>query len=214
LENASLFGVGVRPNDDASGGSMRIQPFFSRRIGLDDLGNPIPIDAGGRFVYRSLKRTAGVMAMRQRESITTPATNFFVGRYSENFGKQNRIGGLLTYKNNSDGTNTVGAIDGFFRMGESHSLNTMLIVSNSDSKDPSIVDGKNAFAGYAQYYYTSNQWKIWWTESVVTKDFNPELGFVSRSDVVGTTPGIFWYYRGKLLPFKKSIRAFEPGVFP
>jgi hypothetical protein len=100
-------------------------------------------------------------------------------------------------------------------MGESHSLNTMLIYSNTSSKDPTINDAnKGAFAGYAQYYYTNNQWKIWWTQSVVTKDFNPELGFVSRSNVIGTTPGIFWYYRGKLLPFKKWIRAFEPGVFP
>lgn len=206
LENASLFGVGVRPNEDGSGGNMRIQPFFSRRIGLDDLGNPIPLDAGGRFVYRSSKRNAGLMVMRQRESLTTPGTNFFVGRFSENFGKQNRIGGLMTVKNNSDGTNIVSAIDGFFRMGESHSLNTMLIHSNTGSK--------NGFAGYGQYYFTSNQWKIWWTQSLVTKDFNPELGFVSRSDVIGTTPGIFWYYRGDALPFKKWIRAFEPGVFP
>jgi len=206
LENASLFGVGVRPNDDGSGGNMRIQPFFSRRIGLDEFGNPIPLDAGGRFVYRSAKRNAGVMAMRQRKSENTPATNFFVGRFSENFGKQNRIGGLMTIKNSSEGTNVVSAVDGFFRMGESHSLNTMFIHSNTGSK--------NEFAGYAQYYYINNQWKIWWTQSVVTRDFNPELGFVSRSDVIGTTPGIFWYYRGKYLPFKKWIRAFEPGVFP
>ena len=206
LENASLFGVGVRPNDDGSGGAMRIQPFFSRRIGLDDFGNPIPLDAGGRFVYRSTKRNAGVMLMRQRESEITPATNFFVGRFSENFGKQNRIGGLMTIKNSSEGTNIVSAVDGFFRMGESHSLNTMLIHSNTGSK--------NGFAGYAQYFFTDNQWKIWWTQSVVTENFNPELGFVSRSDVIGTTPGIFWYYRGKYLPFKKWIRAFEPGVFP
>lgn len=206
LENASLFGVGVRPSEDQSGGTMRIQPFFSRRIGLDDFGNPIPLDAGGRFVYRSSKRNAGVIAMRQRGSSTTPGTNFFVGRFSENFGKQNRIGGLMTVKNNSNGTNVVSAIDGFFRMGESHSLNTMLIHSNTGNK--------NGFAGYGQYYYTNNQWKIWWTQSVVTKDFNPELGFVSRNDVIGTTPGIFWYYRGKALPFKKWIRAFEPGVFP
>lgn len=206
LENASLFGVGVTPNEDGSGGAMRIQPFFSRRIGLDDFGNPIPLDAGGRFVYRSSKRNAGLMVMRQRESITTPGTNFFVGRFSENFGKQNRIGGLMTVKNNSDGTNIVSAIDAFFRIGESHSVNTMLIHSNTGSK--------NGFAGYGQYYYTSNQWKFWWTQSVVTKDFNPELGFVSRGDVIGTTPGIFLYYRGKALPFKKWIRAFEPGVFP
>lgn len=206
LENASLFGVGVRPLDDASGGTMRIQPFFSRRIGLDDYGNPIPLDAGGRFVYRSSKRNAGVMMMRQRKSITTPGTNFFVGRVSENFGKQNRVGGLMTIKNNSDGTNVVSAIDGFFRMGQSHSLNTMFIHSNTGSK--------NGFAGYAQYYYTTNGVKIWWTQTVVTQNFDPALGFVSRSDIIGTTPGIFFYYRGKKYPFTKWLRAFEPGVFP
>src|ERR1044071_9392428 len=40
------------------------------------------------------------------------------------------------------------------------------------------------------------------------------MGFVSRNDVIGTTPGLFWYYRGKYLPFKNWIRAFEPGIFP
>lgn len=212
LENASLFGVGVRPNDDLSGGAMRIQPFFSRRIGLDDFGNPIPLDAGGRFVYRSSKRNAGLMAMRQRGSSTTPGTNFFVGRFSENFGQQNRIGGLVTLKNNNDVTNVVSAVDGFFRMGESHSLNTMIVHSNTSSN--TFSGKKNGFAGYAQYYFTDNQWKIWLTESVVSKDFNPEMGFVSRNDVIGTTPGVFWYYRGNYLPFKNWIRAFEPGFFP
>lgn len=212
LENASLFAVGVRPSEDLSGGTMRIQPFFSRRIGLDGFGNPIPLDAGGRFVYRSSKRNAGLMMMRQRGSTTTPATNFFVGRFSENMGTQNRIGALVTVKNNNDITNVASAIDGFFRMGESHSLNTMFIHSNTSGN--SFTGKRNGFAGYAQYFYTNNQWKLWWTQSVVTKDFNPELGFVSRSDVIGTTPGLFWYYRGKNLPFKKIIRAFEPGVFP
>lgn len=205
LENASLFGVGVGPNDDLSGGTMRVQPFFSRRIGLDDNGNPIPIDAGGRFVYRSLKRNYGVILMRQRGVGDTPATNFFVGRFSENFGKQNRIGGLLTVKNRPDGSNIVGTIDGFFRLTDSHSLNTMAVYSTSTN------GGKKGFSGFAQYYYTNNQYKIWWTQSVVTKDFNPEMGFVSRNDVIGTTPGIFIYNRGNWLP-KKYIRAFEPGI--
>jgi hypothetical protein len=205
LENASLFGVGVGPNPDFSGGNMQVQPFFSRRIGLDNKGNPIPIDAGGRFVYRSLKRNFGVIAMRQREVGDSPATNFFVGRFSENFGKQSRIGGLVTVKNRPDGSNIVGAIDGFFRLGQSHSLNTMAVYSTSTN------GGKKGFSGFAQYYYTTNQFKVWWTQSVVTKDFNPEMGFVSRSDVVGTTPGIFFYNRGNWLP-KKYIRAFEPGI--
>ncbi|AEI50599.1 hypothetical protein Runsl_4256 [Runella slithyformis DSM 19594] len=208
LENASLFGVGISRNPDESGGNMRIQPFFSRRIGLDDSGNPIPIDLGGRFVYRSAKRNIGAILMRQRGVGDTPATNFFVGRFSENFGKQHHIGGLLTVKNRPDGSNVVSTLDGFFRLAESHSLNTL--VSHSTSSKT----GKQGLSAYAQYFYVSNQYKIWWTQSIVTKDYDPEVGFVSRNDVIGTTPGIFWWYRGKHLPFKKWLRAWEPSVFP
>lgn len=207
LENASLFGAGSGPAEDFSGGYMRIRPFFSRRIGLDNSGNPIPIDAGGRFVYRSLKKNFGAMVMRQRASDNLPGTNFFVGRYSQNIGKENRIGALVTVKDNNGGSNVVSAIDGFFRVGESHQLNTMLIHSSTSNT------GKQGFSGFAQYYYTSNQWKFWWTESFVTKNFNAELGFVSRNDVVATTPGVFWFYRGKKLPFPKLIRALEPSAW-
>jgi hypothetical protein len=63
----------------------------------------------------------------------------------------------------------------------------MVMHSNSGSQ--------NGFAGYVQYYNTNNQGKIWWTQSVVTKNFNPEMGFVSRSDVIGTTPGIFAFQK-------------------
>jgi Domain of unknown function (DUF5916) len=208
LENASLFGVGVGPNTDGSGGSMQIQPFFSRSIGLDTSGNPIPIDAGGRFVYRSDKQNFGAIYMRQRADSNNPGTNFFVGRFSENFGKQNRIGLLETVKNSSSGSNIVSTLDGFFRVGESNSMNVLLMHSISTNSK------KQGYSGIAQYYHSTNNFKVWWTESVVTKDFNPEMGFVSRFDVLGTTPGANWYYRGKWLPFKKWLRAFEPGFLP
>lgn len=207
LENASLFGTGVAPADDLSGGSMRIQPFFSRRIGLDNTGNPIPINAGGRFVNRSAKNNIGAMIMHQEGNASTPATDFIIGRYSRNLGRLNRIGALVTAKNNSLGHNIVSTVDGFFRLSESHQLNTML------SHSTTSATGKQGFSGFAQYYYVNNQWKFWWTQSFVTKDYNPETGFVSRNDVIATTPGVFWYYRGKHLPLPKLIRAFEPGAW-
>jgi hypothetical protein len=98
-------------------------------------------------------------------------------------------------------------VDAFFRFDEASSLNTMAMQSSNN-------DGTGrGFAGFAKYQYATNQWKLWWTQSVVTKDFDPRLGFVSRTDVIATTPGAFWYYRGKHLPFKKIIRAFEPSLF-
>jgi hypothetical protein len=208
LENASLFGVGVSQSADGSGGQMHVQPFFSRTIGLDSSGSPIPIDFGGRFVHRSSKINYGAIAMRQHAEDNSPATNFFVGRFSENIGSNNRIGALVTVKNQAGATNIVNTIDGFFRLGESHSLNTLLMQSYNTH------GGTRGFAGFAQYYYSSNHMKIWLTQSVVTKDFDPQMGFVSRKDVIGTTPGMNWYYRGKKLPFKKILRAFEPGFLP
>ena len=207
LENASLFGFYIGPSPDFSGGSMRIQPFFSRSIGLDGSGRPIPIQAGGRLVYRSAKQNFGAMAIRQRER-GGAATDFFVGRYSRNFGEQNRIGGLMTVKNGPEGTNVVGTLDGFVRIDEKQSLNAFAMhTSGGNSARP-------GFAGIAQYYHSTNTHKIWLTQSVVTKDFNPEMGFVSRTDVIATTPGMNWFYRGKLLPLRKYIRAFEPGFLP
>ncbi|MCC6726724.1 MAG: carbohydrate binding family 9 domain-containing protein, partial [Saprospiraceae bacterium] len=208
LENASLFGFNAQRASDGSGGGMAIQPFFSRTIGLDDAGRPIPIEAGGRFVYRSTEQNFGAIAMRQREKGDSPATNFFVGRYSKNFGNQNRIGGLMTIKNRPDGSNVVSTVDGFFRLSDEQSINAFVMHSAGGQSE------QQGFAGIAQYFNSTNNYKIWWTQSIVTKDFNPEMGFVSRKDVIGTTPGMNWYYRGDLLPFRKLIRAFEPGFLP
>jgi len=206
LENASLFGVGGGPSPDFSGGFMRIQPFFSRRIGLDEQGNPIPIDFGSRYVFRSLRRNAGVMAIQQRGRNGEDPTRYYIGRFSQNLGEQHRIGVLAAYRQRPQGGHATGVVDGFFRLGQAHSLNTMWVNTYNSG------DGKSGYAGYAQYFHSTNQYKIWWTQSIVHKDFQPELGFISRTDVVGTTPGINFFYRGKRLPFRKYIRAYEPGL--
>ncbi|MEM9328577.1 MAG: DUF5916 domain-containing protein, partial [Bacteroidota bacterium] len=89
LENADIF---------RTSSASFIQPFFSRRIGLDSNGQPIPIDAGLRFTSRTGQQTSGVMAVRQSAGSDTPATNFAVGRYVRNFSGQSRLGGLITYR--------------------------------------------------------------------------------------------------------------------
>ena len=208
LENASLFGFGIRQAGDGSGGSMAIQPFFSRTIGLDGNGTPRPIDAGARLVYRSNTKNFGAIMMRQREVDESPLTNFFVARYSQNLGQQNRIGGLVTAKHTPAGTNVVSTVDGFVRLTDAQSINLMAMHSTGgQTQSP-------GYSGIFQYVNLTNHYKIWFTQSIVSKDFNPEMGFVSRRDIIGTTPGMNWYYRGKALPFRKVIRAFEPGFLP
>jgi hypothetical protein len=208
LENASLFGMQVQMSADGSGGSMHYQPFFSRTIGLDTAGNPIPIVAGGRFVYRSSTLNYGAIAIRQQGANDLPGTNFFVGRVSENLGSQDRIGALVSIKNQPGSSNIETTADGFFRLGEANSINALFTESYTTNT------GKKGFGGIMQYYDSNNHYKIWLTESVITKNFDPQMGFVSRTDVIGTTPGLIGYYRGSLLPLKKYLLALEPGFLP
>lgn len=208
LENASLFGFQVSITPDQSGGSMRYQPFNSRTIGLDTSGNPIPIVGGGRFVHRSATANYGAMVIRQDGYNGGPPTDFFVGRFSENFAKQNRVGGMVTVKQQPGATNIGSTVDGFFRLGESNTINAILTQTSTSNT------GARGYGGIVQYFNTTNSHEIWLTESVITKDFDPQMGFISRTDVIGTTPGINWFYRGKLLPFKKFLLAFSPGIIP
>lgn len=216
LENASLFGTGLPGNaNTGEGGSMVIQPFFSRTVGLATLADgtsaPVPIDVGARLVYRSLSRNYGGMYIRQRGIAGSPTTEFAVGRYVENVGKQNRIGGLVTFKNVHDNDsirghqNSTFALDGFFRLGQSLSYSAMLMGSFTSSQTT------QGTAGYSQFMYRSNQIVGWLTQSFITKNFNPEMGFISRNDVLSTTPGFYFVNRAKWLP--KWVRNFEPGFF-
>lgn len=208
LENASLFSPTIQMSVDGSGGLMHLQPFFSRSIGLDADGNPVPILAGGRFVNRSATKNYGAIIMRQQEQGASPATNFFVGRYSQNIGPQSRMGILSSVKNTPGASNITNTLDGFIRLGQTHSLNTM--ISHSYSTDTR----QQGVAAMAQYFDSRTRYKLWLTQSVVSRNYDPQMGFVSRTDIIGTTPGINWYYRGKYLPFKKIIRAFEPAFIP
>jgi len=208
LENASLFGVQVAINGDGAGGSIHYQPFNSRNIGLDTSGKPIPIVGGGRFVHRSLSSNYGAIAIRQQGYNGGPETNFFVGRFSQNFGNQSRLGGMVALKEQPGASNVETTLDGFFRLNESNSITTMATQSTTSNT------GTKGFAGIVQYFNNTNSHEIWWTESVITKDFDPQTGFISRTDVIATTPGINYFYRGKLLPFKSFLLSYDPGILP
>ncbi len=204
LENASLFAAGIAPIDDNFGGQQIIQPFFSRSIGLNANGTPIPIDVGFRLVNRSLKSNSGLLYVRQREVDDNLGANFVVGRFSKNIGKQSRIGLIGTWKNDAVHNNITGAGDGFFRINESTNLNTMAMFSGGTAQN-------TGFAGHYQLIHKGIKSIYWLSQNINNKDFNPEMGFIARPDVVENSIGGYWLNRGKWLP--KFVRSFEPGGY-
>lgn len=205
LENASLFSAGLAPLNEVLGGSMYIQPFFSRTIGLDQNVNPISITAGTRFVYRSEQRNVGGIYMRQGEGDGDPFTNFFVGRYSENFGKQNRIGAIATTKSSPTSVQSTGAVDAFVRFNDKFSFSGMGTLTQ-DTRT-----GEQGFAEYSQFLYKGNITTAYWTQTVVSDQYNPAMGFVSRRNVLSNSQGIDFNVRGSWLP--SFIRNWGPGIY-
>jgi hypothetical protein len=165
LEGASLFNIG----SDETG----VQPFFSRRIGLNDAGQAIPIDVGMRLLSQTTERSIGALAVRQRAGTSTGAANFFVGRYSQNFGSGSRLGGMVTtrYDEQFDYTvsvptqgsgadrdstartparlNLVGAADWFWRFSDAFQSSGMISYSHDTQFAAAAPDGAGSNASTA-----------------------------------------------------------------
>ncbi len=205
LENASLFGAGL---DGATGftGNMSIIPFFSRQVGLTPSGSPIPLDGGIRLVHRDVKKSYGVMAVKQAAEGTIPTTYAAVGRYSKNMGKTNRLGAIYTTKLNHELVNTVGGIDGLFRLSNEQYINFMLLQSHTST------DNQLGLGGYVQYLFTNNFMNAWITQTYLGQEFDPQLGFISRQNVTSSSTGAIANLRGKPIPMPNLIRAYTPKI--
>jgi hypothetical protein len=96
LDGANYFQFGIE-GDRMSPVATRIIPFFSRRMGLDNDGNPIPIDYGAKLTGQVDNWNIGMMHIN--DSREAGINNFSVARASRNIGEQSSIGFIGTYGN-------------------------------------------------------------------------------------------------------------------
>ncbi len=187
-----------------------LKPFFSRRIGLTVGGEPVPIDAGIRYVDQTGGRSVGGLLMRQRSSEFSPASWFGVGRYQHNFGRNKRAGFMLTSRidENANGSgftqNHVGNIDTFIRFTPRVNLSVNLSGSYDELED------KVGHSGDYWVAYRDNLIYAGLIQGVVSSDYRARSGFVSRNDVIITSPAVNLNWRPGWRP--SSVRAFMPAV--
>ena len=204
LENANIFNTSV---------TNWIRPFFSRRIGLDDTGNPIPLDGGLRLTSRSSAQELGFLAMQQQQLGTSPQSRFGVLRYSRNVAGQSRIGGMVTYRHDdalsadgislAENRNTTFTIDALWRPEQSWGMQAMLSASHDDLTGDGI--GSQFWA-----FYENNLVYIGLLE-YFNHDYNPGIGLeILDTNYVMHSPAISLDLRSERLP--DSIRSYNPGV--
>ena len=174
LENAGFF-------DFLSPGNSRL--FFSRRIGLSNKGEPIPINVGGRVTGKIGGFDLGFMNVQTRAEGSTPAGNFTAIRPKYGILQKSYIGAIFTnVYNTSDGNrNQAYGLDSMFSFSNFFGQNLAISSSIAQTATPGMK-GENA-SGYVGVSFPNDWVESWFNYGFTQKNFNPELGFLGRGSV-------------------------------
>jgi hypothetical protein len=207
LENSGIWSGGTQTS---------IRPFFSRRIGLQGEFNATaaPLDIGTRFTRRSAKSALAGLYVRQRETDNSAASNFGVVRYLQNYGRENNIGVMMTYRqderfspqNLDSNNNTTITVDGQIRPKSQLDIQYMLTTSIDE------LTGETGYAGRLSITNDSNNWFYSWTTDYIDANYNPGIGFVRQNNLVSHNPGGYYIWRPKSEKLS-WIRRWDPGIF-
>jgi hypothetical protein len=176
LENAGQFTVG---------NPQEVELFFSRRIGIAS-GTPVPIDGGLRLSGKIGGTTNVGLLYMASEAVPglASANNYTVARVNHEFAHRSSIGFLFVDRdgdgsllgNGGEDENQTYAIDGRLGIGD----NGLLQAWAARTKTPGLSGDDSAFAIIGDYNNAD------WTASLklteVGANFNPEVGFLARTD--------------------------------
>jgi len=180
LENQGTFQFG---GVAAAGGDAPVL-FYSRRIGLNG-PRVVPIYGGGRVSGRAGRYSLGVVEMQSKAQAATgsPSTNFSVFRLRRDILRRSSIGGLYTGRSHGQagpGANHLYGADGVFAFYQNLVINThwaRTVSANRNGEDTSYR---------AQLDYAGDRYGVQAEHLAIGRNFNPEMGFVRRSDIQKT----------------------------
>jgi hypothetical protein len=188
LENAGLFSIGS-PGE--------IDLFFSRRIGIGDNKELVPIIGGARLSGKVNKTQIGVLSMftDEVEESQINKNNFSVARVSHEFAPRSAIGAAFINRSGLDSEdadfNRTYAADIKVGLGKKAQINGFY------SKTDSPGDEKDNHAFNASAAYEWNGWILSAGYTEAGAGFNPEVGFMRRTAFRKPQFLIFYYYRPK-----------------
>jgi hypothetical protein len=176
-ERASIFSFGLT-------GSGNL--FYSRRIGMDQNGTPVPILGGARLTGRVGKWDMGFMDMQTRKTKDIEAENFSVLRIRKQVINPNSyIGAMITSRLRPENNYLSYGIDGIFKViGDDY-----LQVSLAQTTDTS---GNGVSLSKKAVYYRFN----WQRRNIkgfsynasfhnIGQEFDPRTGFLTQSGIKG-----------------------------
>ena len=213
LENSGIFYFGDIPRNTRQ--SSRFRPpeedlllFFSRRIGLTDDGEQIPILGGARLTGRAAGFGVGVLSMQTDGVDALPGTNYTVVRARRDVLRNSDVGAIFMNRQSTaagDYNRVVGA-DANFRFLRYLSWNSFFVKSQT----PGTAGGELAWK--TSLGWEDNFHHYQYSVLNVDEDFQADIGFVRRTGVrkhfvdAGIRPRPAWLRKFGFLEFHPHNR--------
>lgn len=199
----------------AFGNSRQTEVFFSRRIGLNqDV-------AGGARVFGQIGNTSiGALNIHTRAEGDLPATAYSALRLRSDIRDRTTVGAIVTDVANNDGQNSAFGLDGQMRFWGNSSVSAWYSqIDDAKIEGPSAASMVKIDLRNDRYFLSAGQHRV-------DKGFQPALGFVQRTDMIGTgalfgfTPRVGdgdelirqWRFTGYVRDVKNHAGEKESGV--
>jgi len=187
LDGSNYFDFGIN-GDRENEWNTRLIPFFSRRIGLDSAGNPIPVLYGGKVTGQAGKWNIGTMYMKDQRP-GWEYSHFAVTRIYRNFKGQSQAGLIGTYGNAL--RNEPNGVLGFdvklatseFRGNRNMGLILFGLKSFSGREGNGIRPPGRELAYGAEFVYPNDLIHLRLGHMQIQEEFRAGLGFVPRPGV-------------------------------
>ncbi len=194
-ERASVF-------DFRTGGLSRL--FFSRRIGLTENGERVPIYGGARLIGRMNTWDLGVLNMQTKSLDSIPTENFGALRVRKRvFNKNSFLGAMFTSRIDGEGnSNLAYGLDGVVQLAG----DDFLTVQWSQTFDSDIGEDESADFKNGRLAVELNRRRrqgFGYTLGTIFSgpNYRPELGFLDRSDFKFGTAAISQTWLNQAGPF-------------
>lgn len=162
----------------------RVQPFFSRRIGLINQTS-IPIEGGGKLTGKIGPYGVGLLLMQTEREGEVPAERFGVLRFSRDLGVRSNIGLIATDRAElGEQAERMVGFDATVAPHPSLAANAFWLGSAGSGSRGS------GEAAYGRISWRDPFWRIGMSHLRVDERFDPALGFVEQTDLKETEGSI------------------------
>jgi len=176
--------------------------FFSRRIGLSEDGEPIPLRAGVRLTGRAGPYEVGFLNIQQEALGRWPSTNFLVTRVRRNVLANSDVGVMFMNVARAGGFNRIYGGDANFRFFQNLNLNAYA----AKAAAPGLRTGTAAWR--VGMSWRNNFWNTRHSFTNIGENFRNELGFVPRLGIRKASDFIGVHWRPRAI--RRTVREIFP----